>query len=60
MSMVKKKYHLIKILDDDHVDIKFLKMKLERLIFLENYEEASVLRDWIKELYKHHHDINKI
>lgn len=41
----------------EHIDIKFLRMRLEQLIHIEEYETCARIHKWIEELKKHHDTI---
>lgn len=42
---------------NEHIDIKFLKMRLQQLINIEEYETCAIIQKWIEELTKHHDTI---
>jgi protein-arginine kinase activator protein McsA len=40
----------------EHADIKFLKLRLQQLIYDEEYEKCATIHRWINELTKYHND----
>lgn len=46
MSLVKTK--------EEHLDIRFLRIRIQQLINFEEYEKCARIQKWIEELTKHH------
>lgn len=44
---------------NEHNDIKFLKLRLKQLLYLEEYEKCAIINRWIKELTKYYNDTIK-
>lgn len=43
----------------EHADIKFLKLRLQQLLYEEEYENCATIHKWIIELTKYYNDTTK-